>query len=212
MGYVRNVTIFNVSHIYLCTMTSTMSWEQYLSRFDEILSGAEQEAPYNDPHFLEYTRLNRQRMNRWLNTAVLSEDTKKALEQIGQEQHWVLITEPWCGDAAHSVPIIALMALHNPKIRLDIQLRDSGSEIEQYLTNGGKAVPVLIIRNTEGKDLGVWGPRPGACQQVFLQMKREGLSLEEQKVKLQQWYNADKALSIQQEIVALIHTSVPEAV
>lgn len=212
MGYVRNVTIFNVLHIYLCTMTNTMSWEQYLSRFEEILSGGGQEAPYNDPHFMEYTRLNQQRMNRWLKTAVLHDDTKKALGQIDQEQQWVLITEPWCGDAAHIVPIIALMAQHNPKIRLDIQLRDSGSEIEQYLTNGGKAVPVLIIRNTEGKDMGVWGPRPKACQQMFLYMKQEGLSVEEQKVKLQQWYNADKALSIQQEIVALIHASVPEVV
>lgn len=204
MGYVRNVTILNVPQIYLCTMTNTMTWEQYLSCFEEILSGDVPEAPYNDPHYLEYARMNQQRQNRWLKTAVLHDDTKKALEQIDQQQQWVLITEPWCGDAAHSVPIIALMAQHNPKIRLDIQLRDSGSEIDQYLTDGGKAVPVLIIRNRQGKDLGVWGPRPEACQEMFLQMKQDGLSLDEQKLKLQQWYNADKALSVQQEITALI--------
>ena len=70
------------------------------------------------------------------------------------------VTEPmrWgrlflCGDAAHIVPIIYLMSRLNNNITLRIQLRDSGSEIEKYLTNGTKSIPMLIVRDENNKDL-----------------------------------------------------------
>jgi len=181
-----------------------MTWTNYLQHFNEILSGTWTEAPYDDPHFMEYTRLNHSRMNRWLKTGKLTADVIEHLQRIDRTQRWILITEPWCGDAAHSVPFLHLMAEQNQHIQFEIQLRDSGSEIDQYLTHGGKAVPVLIIRDEEGKDLAVWGPRPMAAQRLFQDMKEAGLPLDEQKVRLQQWYNDDKGNSMQQEFVSLL--------
>ena len=181
-----------------------MTWTNYLQHFDEILSGTGTEAPYDDPHFMEYTRLNHSRMNRWLKTGKLTADVMEHLRRIDRTQRWILITEPWCGDAAHIVPFIQLMAQQNQHVQFEIQLRDSGSEIDQYLTKGAKAVPILIIRDEDGKDLAMWGPRPKAAQQLFQDMKEAGLHLDDQKVRLQQWYNDDNGSSMQQEFVSLL--------
>jgi hypothetical protein len=178
-----------------------MDFNTYSALFKEILDGNNTTAPYDDAHFVEYVKLNASRQNRWIKTGVLSQELTNTIEKIKDEQHWVLITEPWCGDASHSVPFIAKMAELNPNIKLEIQLRDSdNSEINNYLTNSGKAIPILVVRNSKNEDLFVWGPRPAPCQQIFLEMKKKDLTLEEQKVVLQNWYNNDKGVSIQVEL------------
>lgn len=183
-------------------MLTINSYNQY---FEEIIQQENLVAPYDNPDYFNYAKLNHSRSNRWLKHGILLEETKDLMAAITSKHTWVLITEPWCGDAAHSVPFIELMAQLNPeKVELRIQLRDSGSEIDQYLTNGGKSIPKLIIRNNEGKDVAVWGPRPVDCQIVFNQLKEEGADFEKQKIELQNWYNADKGVSIQQEINELL--------
>jgi hypothetical protein len=181
-----------------------MNWQEYLQQFEEILSHTLNTAPYDDPHFYEYTKLNQSRMNRWLKTAPLQTPLIEALQAIEEAQQWILITEPWCGDAAHLNPFIFKMSEVNPRIQLHIQLRDSGSEIDHYLTNGGKAIPKLIIRNESSEDLLVWGPRPAAAQTYFYELKESTMPLEAQKAALQQWYNQDKGQSIQQEFLQLL--------
>jgi hypothetical protein len=178
-----------------------MDFNTYSELFKEILDGNNTTAPYDDAHFVEYVKLNASRQHRWIKTGVLSQELTNTIEKIKDEQHWVLITEPWCGDASHSVPFIAKMAELNPNIKLEIQLRDSdNSEINNYLTNSGKAIPILVVRYSKNEYLFVWGPRPAACQHIFLEMKKKDLTLEEQKVVLQNWYNNDKGVSIQVEL------------
>ena len=178
-----------------------MNWNEYTSYFEEILLGKVTNTPYDDPHFLEYTKLNYSRMSRWLKQGKLNEKLIEQIQKISNPQHWVLITEPWCGDAAHSVPFIKMLSDLNPLISLQIQLRDSpASEIDQYLTNGGKSIPILIIRNADHEDLFVWGPRPHAAQLVYMEAKAQNLEIEQQKIALQQWYNGDKGVSILEEL------------
>ncbi|HNJ59416.1 MAG TPA: thioredoxin family protein, partial [Chitinophagaceae bacterium] len=81
---------------------------------------------------------------------------------------------------------------------------DSGSEIEKYLTNGSKSIPLLIIRDLSGNDITKWGPRPKDCQADFSKLKAEGLEMADLKIALQKWYNNDKGVKIQQEIIALL--------
>ena len=181
-----------------------MNFEAYRELFDTILSGKEQASPYNDPAYLQYTELNRSRMNRWLKQGQLRPSLVEFLEKNDQPQQWVLITEPWCGDAAHSVPFLARLAQISPLVKLEIQLRDSGSEIDRYLTNGGRAIPYLIIRDPEGKDLATWGPRPKACQDLFHRLKTEEVASDERKIQIQNWYNEDKGQSLQRELYELL--------
>lgn len=181
-----------------------MTWTEYTNYFDGILNNPNPPAPYDNPDYLDYTKMNHKRTSRWLKHGELLPEIKVAVSKIDQPQKWVLISEPWCGDAAHSVPFIKMISDLSDKIELEIQLRDSGSEIEKYLTNGGKSIPMLIMRDAEGKDLAVWGPRPAACQEIFLQMKEDQADFETQKITLQNWYNKDNGHTIQTELLNLI--------
>ena len=181
-----------------------MTIDQYQSDFETILTTELPHAPYNNPDYFQYAKMNQSRSNRWFKHGKLSSDTITKIKSIQTPQTWILITEHWCGDAAHIVPFIAMMADLNPLIQLEVQLRDSDSEIDSYLTNGGKSIPILVLRDENGKDLAVWGPRPAACQVLYLEMKNAGKDFETQKIELQNWYNADKGLSIQAEICALL--------
>lgn len=188
-----------------------MNFTDYQQTFDRILSGELTTAPYDDPHFLEYVKLNHSRQNRWVKKGVLIDEAVEAVKSIQTKQNWVLITEPWCGDASHNVAFIVKLTELNPLISLDIELRDSeNSEIDSYLTNGGKAIPKLIIRNENNKDLHVWGPRPAEAQALFHKLKEQNLTLEEQKIGLQQWYNENQGLAVQTEIAQAIKQLVTE--
>jgi hypothetical protein len=183
----------------------TMNYTEYLSLFDPIIDGTNKSSPYDNPHFIEYTKLNQSRMNRWHKKGELSENTRSTVQSISSSQTWIVITEPWCGDASHIVPFIKKMADLNPLINLQIQLRDAvNSEINNYLTNGGKSIPKLIVRNEDEKDLFNWGPRPKPCQDLFYELRDKGIDPQERKIEIQNWYNHDHGDAIQHEIVHLI--------
>lgn len=185
-----------------------MTFETYHSIFREIIDNPHPPAPYDHPDYLNYTKLNWLRMNRWLKKAVLDERLISAVKQLGTQQ-WIVITEPWCGDAAHSVPFIHLLAGHNDRITVEYELRDAPPHrINNYLTNGGKSIPKLIIKDEDGHDMAVWGPRPAVCQEMYLKLVATGLNTEAVKTELQKWYNQDKGKALQQE---LNHLLVPFA-
>jgi hypothetical protein len=182
-----------------------MSPDAYLKYFDDILNGVVVSAPYDDEHYLHYVRMNAARQDRWLKKRELEPSAGEMMSGIQQEMKWILITEPWCGDAAHIFPIIELLAARSSYVNLDIQLRDGvDSEINHYLTNGGKSIPILVVRNTDGEDLFHWGPRPAECQALYQRLKDTEEPFESMKIALQQWYNQDKGMSIQKEITTLL--------
>lgn len=182
-----------------------MTYSEYTTLFHAILSSDTPVAPYDNPDYLNYTKLNESRQRRWDKKGELSNETIQLISSIDKAQHWIIISEPWCGDASHCVPFLVKMAEINPKITYEIQLRDSEPFlIDDYLTNGGKAIPKLIARDSEGNDLFVWGPRPQRAQKLFVGLKEKNVSFEELKVALQEWYNENKGQDIQIEICDLL--------
>lgn len=180
-----------------------MNFQTYTDLFERVKNGNTSDLPYTDA-LNDYTILNKSRQERWIKKGELLEETVSILRALDRKQHWVLITEPWCGDAAHVVPFIHLMAEQNALIDLELQLRDSDSEIDQYLTNGSKSIPVLIVRDEDGKDLFQWGPRPESATKIHLKNKDLDIPQEQKKVELQQWYNTNKGEEIQREIICLL--------
>ncbi|GAA6765769.1 thioredoxin family protein [Flavobacterium sp. CGRL1] len=184
-----------------------MNFNQYKNCFKDIVDKdpAEHNLPYNNPDYLDYTKLNWSRMNRWFKTGKLSDALVKTIHSVKSPQNWIIITEPWCGDASHNIPFIEMIAGENPLISVSYQLRDSEPHlIEKYLTNGTKSIPKLIIRDEENIDLGTWGPRPFDCQNLYSDLLKENAGFEKIKLEIQNWYNADKGASIQQELDYLI--------
>ncbi|MDB5021837.1 MAG: hypothetical protein JWQ28_2964 [Pedobacter sp.] len=186
-----------------------MDFTHYQQYFQSILNAEHPSPPYNDPAYINYTKLNWSRQQRWIKVGELNEDLQVLITSIKIRQQWIVITEPWCGDAAHIVPFIYKLSQLNPLIHLDIQLRDKEPHlIEDYLSGQSKSIPKFIIRNEAGADLMVWGPRPAESQVLFDRLKEQGVDFEEFKTQLQQWYNLDKGKSLQEELLDQIKTIV----
>lgn len=182
-----------------------MEFKQYSDLFQDILHSNSPDAPYNDAEYFNYTKLNWSRLSRWTKTGKVYDEFASKIQKISKKQNWIVIAEPWCGDAAHIVPMIKLMAELNPNITLKFELRDSEPfRINSYLTNGSKSIPVLIIQDEEGTDFAIWSSRPRKCQLFFDEMKAKGMEMTEMKSELQNWYNADKGYEIQKEITDLL--------
>ena len=182
-----------------------MTFQEYLDYFEQILESPDDFDPYGDEEYFNYTKLNWSRTNRWLKRFEPNDQIKNLIASVTEHQHWIVITEPWCGDAAHSVAQLYQIVKNNPNIDFEIQLRDSEPHlIEDYLTDGGKSIPKLIIRNGVGHDKVIWGPRPQKLQDIFNQMKADNASFEEIKEVLQHWYNEDKGTELQREILAAL--------
>ncbi len=182
-----------------------MKFEEYLAKFDEILNAEVPQAPYDDEHFMTYVKLNQSRMNRWLKKQPILPEAREAFSKPLTPQKWIVIAEPWCGDACHIVPFMKLLTDLNPAIDFEVELRDEPPfRIEHYLTNGAKAVPKLIIQDANGNDLHTWGARPKAAQDFFMKLKADGVSMDEAKTELQNWYNKDAGAALQRELMVLI--------
>jgi hypothetical protein len=187
------------------TKMTTLTWEAYIQRFEDILSGTFTNEIYAKDAYRDYVKMNQSRMNRWLKNAEITTELKSKIEAIQEEQNWYLITEPWCGDAAHSVPLIYMMSQLNHNIKLHLVLRDDNHPfIDQYLTNGGRSIPKLVARNADGEDIFVWGPRPKDLAVIHAKLKADNADFDTINQTLQTWYNQNKGVDIQQEFVGIL--------
>lgn len=154
-----------------------------------------------------YTVLNDKRMKRWDKTIKVSEVAQQKIEGISKSMTWLIITESWCGDAAHVMPVLNKIAELNTKIDIKVVLRDENLQLmDQFLTNGGRAIAkVIMIDNEAGTVLNTYGPRPTMATQLVNDYKAEhGKLTPEFKEDLQQWYNKDKGQNIISDIVEML--------
>ena len=160
---------------------------------------------------LPYVKMNDQRMKRLDKTIQLSEENAAFLKEFDTKVLWLVISEGWCGDAAHALPVLNILAESSDAIELKIVFRDENEELmNQFLTNGGKSIPKLIMLNPETFEvIADWGPRPAGAVQLMIDLKEKfGSITEEVKEELQKWYNNDKTISTQNEIVQILKNSV----
>ncbi|MFB9055438.1 thioredoxin family protein [Mariniflexile ostreae] len=154
-----------------------------------------------------YTKLNEKRMKRWDKTLKVPEASKVKISEFKQQVTWLVITESWCGDAAHIMPVINKVAELNNLIDLKVVLRDENPELmDAFLTNGNKAIPKLIMIDNETQEvLGSFGPRPReAANYVKRFIAKHGALTPEFKEDLQHWYNKDKGQNIIEDITQLL--------
>lgn len=148
--------------------------------------------------------INFQRTSRILNTLPVSTGIAEKIKRQ-EKQFWLVITEPWCGDSSQSLPVMAKLAELNPNIDFRIILRDKNPDImNQFLTNGTKSIPLLIIFDENGNQIGKWGPRPKDAVKLFAEGKAQGLVKDDILVNLHAWYGKNKGQQIQEEIAELL--------
>lgn len=153
-----------------------------------------------------FSLLNDRRMKRLDKTIKISEETSTEMNTINEPQTWLVIAEGWCGDAAQNLPVIHKIAETNNLIDFKVALRDDNEDLMNlFLTNGGKAIPKLIILDKNNNVINTWGPRPTVATQMVADYKAEHGVIDAQfKQDLQVWYNKDKGLSVQDDFVKLV--------
>lgn len=192
--------------IYLRTETS-FSYAQYRKLVKQLVENNSTTGVEKSEALINYTMLNDRRMNRWDKTIKISDDIKSRVASFKGNVTWLVITESWCGDAAHVVPIISKIAELNKNIDLKLILRDENNEImNQFLTNRARAIPKLIMIDKESEEvIDTYGPRPSIVTQMVKDYKEfHGQLTPEFKEDLQLWYNRDKGQTIINDLVSLL--------
>lgn len=190
------------------TFDSGMTYEQYRAMVDELFEQGKTTGENHSEDMLNYTKMNIQRMKRLDKTIELDAELSKKLKELKCPVNWLLITEAWCGDAAQNVPILSKMAEASDNINLRLILRDENLEImDQYLTNGGRAIPKLVILDGDMNEISSWGPRPSTVQEMVMENKRtENLPYSEFGKVVQKWYVTDKGKMLQRDMMEVIES------
>lgn len=189
------------------SLANTYTYETYRTRIQNLLAEGKSSGDEQSDEILAYSQLNETRMNRLDKTIKITSETEAFLSALNTEYIWLVLSEGWCGDAAQILPIINKMAQVSDKVELQIVFRDENPELMNlFLTNGGKAVPKMIILDKRTLEVVAdWGPRPADAIKLILDYKaKHGIVDETAKADLQMWYLHDKGVSTQNEIVSLL--------
>lgn len=156
---------------------------------------------------LNYTELNLRRIKRWNKTLKIKDTEKAVFENYDNNVYWIVVAEGWCGDVAHSLPVINKAAELNDAIDLRVVLRDQNvSFMDHFLTNGARSIPKLVMVEKESHEvLHVWGERPAPAKKLIKDYKAEHGKVDETvKEELQMWYNKDKGQTTLKELADLL--------
>ncbi len=187
-------------------LAQAMSYHGYMQLSEQLVAEERTSGPNQSAPYVHYTKLNLQRMKRLNKTAEVPVLLKQLLHTKAKHWTWVVITEPWCGDAAQCVPVLEKLALAVGDIQTFYILRDEQLEImDAYLTNGGRAIPKLICIDAKGAEVFTWGPRPAVIQEVMNRLNAQGITEIAMLVEaIQKAYNDDKQNGIYQEFEAIL--------
>lgn len=201
------ITNSDIKNIIKEGLNNSMSYQDYRTLMAELVATQSTTGLDKSPEMVEYTALNEQRMKRWDKTLKVSAEDQEKIAAFKGDTTWLVLTESWCGDAAHVTPVINKVAELNSNIQLRMVLRDDNDVLmQQFLTNGGKSIPKLIaIDNTTGSVLHTFGPRPHVATTLVADYKaKHGAVTDELKENLQVWYNKDKGQSTIADLLGLL--------
>ncbi len=189
------------------SLQKAITFPEYKEMVSQLIEEGKSTGPNQSDELLNYSKLNDRRMARLHKTLKIDEVSQNYISNIEQGQTWILITESWCGDAAQTTPMIHKVAELSENIDLQVVLRDENEGfINQFLTNGNKAIPILVILDTNSNEVvGQWGPRPKTATKLVNDYKAENGGLDAQfKEDLQKWYNKDKGKDTLEDLLEVL--------
>jgi hypothetical protein len=151
-------------------------------------------------------------MKRWDKTIKVPQDIQDRISQFNEKITWLVLTESWCGDAAHLLPVMNKITELNDNINFRVVLRDENEDLMNlFLTNGSKSIPKLIMIDAEtGNVLNSYGSRPDEATKMVNEYKaNHGKLTPEFKEDLQRWYNKDKGQNILKDLTEKLSELAP---
>lgn len=170
--------------------------------------GADRRALYDTAQsldaFVHQAEVNREL---WLSLRKRAEVPVGLIEQVASipgRWHLLVLLEDWCGDAVSTIPHLARLADEVPGLCLRVLRRDAHPDVmDEHLTNGKRAIPIVMILDESFGEVAWWGPRPRTLQEWATTL---GLSLprEERYRDLRRWYAADRGRTALDEVITLL--------
>jgi thiol-disulfide isomerase/thioredoxin len=197
----------NLQNIIKDSLKKAISYQDYRALVKDLVVKESTTGNEKTEDLANYTMLNDRRMKRWDKTVKVDEAVKEKIANTNINQTWLVLTESWCGDAAHIMPVINKVAELNNTIDFKVVLRDENLDLmNQFLTNGGQSIPKLIlIDNATNEVVNTFGPRPSEATKLVLDYKaKHGKLTPEFKEDLQGWYNKDKGQNAISDLVSLL--------
>ncbi|WP_134684104.1 thioredoxin family protein [Brevibacillus migulae] len=102
------------------------------------------------------------------------EDDKQFFASLGNRDdlRCLILAADWCGDVVRNVPVL-INALAEAQIPTEILIMEENLDVmDEFLTMGGRSIPVAIFTDTGGHVLAKWGPRPQHVQEVMVAFKQ----------------------------------------
>lgn len=188
------------------SINNSKSYSQYRKLVSDLLLEDKSTGPTQSEALTQFSNLNNKRMQRLDKTLKTPEFIDEKIDTLKNKRTFLLLAEGWCGDAAQLTPIINHVTEKSDNLDLKIVLRDENEDLmNQFLTNGGKSIPKLIILDEDNNVINTWGPRPCDAAKLVSDYKKEhGVIDAEIKKNLQIWYNKDKGVSTMTELMDLV--------
>ena len=200
-----------VEEIGISAFKQGYSYMEYGEIMTSLVRENKSSGPKVSESLSEYTRLNLRRMKRWEKTLILRDEILQFCQNLTKPMNWLVITESWCGDAAHLIPIFGKMAALNAQIEMRMVWRDENPKLmDLYLTQGSRSIPKLVAFSPEDNlEITTWGPRPREAQQMVMDYKKgPQRPYSELQKELQIWYNKDKGQSSQLEFLEALKQGI----
>ncbi|GIP41157.1 hypothetical protein J31TS4_44370 [Paenibacillus sp. J31TS4] len=84
----------------------------------------------------------------------------------------LILAADWCGDVVRNVPVV-FRVMEESAIPTEVLVMEQHLDtMDQFLTLGGRSIPIVLFTDSSGYVLGQWGPRPKHVQAVMLEFKK----------------------------------------
>ena len=105
--------------------------------------------------YLDGMSMNRDRFQRALETASVSEPGRRLIERLGSPLKLLVITEDWCGTSLAYMPAVAKLAEQHPGVDMRIFRRDENPDVmDEFLKRGvHRSIPVFVFFDADMKEL-----------------------------------------------------------
>lgn len=121
--------------------------------------------------FIDTMTKNQDKFLEWSNAFQWENPDNQAFFETFQNQkdlHCFILAADWCGDVVRNVPVV-FQAMKSAQIPTEVLIMEEHLDImDQFLTMGGRSIPVVIFTDKDGIVLNKWGPRPRHVQ-VFME-------------------------------------------
>lgn len=182
-----------------------ITFDEYFKKAEEVVAKNENDLTEQEKEMFEYYKLGVQRMNRMQKSFQVDDAQVEKLRTKNFNGKILIISEAWCGDAGQTVPAVSLF--FEGKNEVKIVYRDEYPElIDEFLTNGTRSIPIVLILDENCNVVTHWGPRPKPGIELFKKFKAdpEAYPKEQFYNDIQVYYAKNKGKDTIQEIIELL--------